>query len=358
MKPRFHNLTIKDIRKETEDAVSIALEVPEELKNAYLYQAGQHLNFKAIINGEEVRRSYSICTADFENELRVAIKMQPFGKFSTYANTELKTGDSVEVMTPSGVFTYSIDENTAKSFLFFAGGSGVTPIMSHIKTILHKAPNSTVTLVYGNRGFNHIIFREELEHIKNEFMTRFDLIHVFNEEKIGVDLFEGLLNKEKVSEFKQTLFKETHYDEVFVCGPEPMIFAVKDVFEEAGMSSDNVHFELFSSPDDDKKSTATKSVSNTVAELTEMTVIMDDEQVVMAIKKDGPSILDIAIEGGVDAPYSCKGGVCSTCKAKVLEGEAIMDKNYALEEDELEQGYILTCQAHPTTAKIIVSYDD
>lgn len=355
MKPRFNKLVIKDIRKETEDAVSIELLIPEGLETAYTYKAGQHLNFKAIIDGEEVRRSYSICTGEQDNELRVAIKQQPFGKFSTYANTELMVGDEVEVMTPSGVFTNDIEENEEKSYLFYAGGSGITPILSHVKTILHKSPKSDVTVVYGNRGFNHIIFREELDDLKNNHMENFALVHVFNEERIGNPLQEGLLNKEKIGEIQKSLFADLNFDKVFVCGPEPMIFAVKDAYEEIGYDPKQIHFELFTSPDDDKKKTGGAVVESKIE--ANVKIILDGEETLLNINGD-INVLDAAIEAGVDAPYSCKGGVCSTCKGKVIEGEAVMDKNYALEEDEVNAGYILTCQAHPVSDKLVVSYDD
>lgn len=354
-KAKFHSLVIKDIRKETENAVSIALAVPKELSEEYVFEPGQHLNFKAVIEGEEIRRSYSICTAAHENELRVAIKIQPFGKFSTYANQKLKVGDQVEVMTPSGLFTNEIDENKRESYLFFAGGSGITPILSHIKTILHTSKESVVTLVYGNRGFNDIIFREELDALKNTFMNRFNLIHVFSEEKIGNRIQEGILNQEKVQQVQDAFLSGVSYDKVFVCGPEPMIFAVKDVYEGMGIDSSSIHFELFSSPDDHKK-----KENVTVGQKIEANVkiILDGEETLLSIDSDGLNILDSALNIGIDAPYSCKGGVCSTCKGKVLEGKVEMDRNYALEEDELEAGYVLTCQAHPVSEKLVISYDE
>lgn len=354
---RFHNLTIKDIRKETDNAVSIELAIPEELAKDFQYEPGQHLNFKTVIDGEEVRRSYSICTAVHEKEMRVAIKIQPFGKFSTFANTLLKVGDQVEVMTPSGLFTAEISKDTANSYLFFAGGSGITPVMSHIKSILHIAKDSDVTLVYGNRGFNDIIFREELDGLKNIYMDRFNLIHVFSEERIGNRRLEGVLNKEKVGEIQEAFLKKESFDKVFVCGPKPMIFAVKEVYEKLGIDPSNIHFELFSSPDDDKKKDITNIHVGAKVEAN-VKIILDGEETLLRIDSDGPSVLDSALEIGIDAPYSCKGGVCSTCKGKVLEGKVEMDKNYALEAEEVEAGYILTCQAHPVSERLVVSYDE
>lgn len=358
MNPRFHKLKVKDIRQETNDAVSIALEIPTELEQAYQYEAGQHLTFRTIINNEEVRRSYSVCTGLYENELRVAVKKQPFGKFSTFANEVLNIGDEIDVMTPIGLFTTEIKEDTEKSFLFFAGGSGITPVMSIVKTILHTAKKSDVTLVYGNRGFNHIIFREQFDDLKNEYMDRLSLVHVFSDEKIGNELLEGILNKEKILTFGETIFKGQKFDEVFVCGPKPMIFAVKEIFEESGYDPSVIHFELFTSPEDAKKKKVNPKPIAEQAEGSDVTVIIDGEEISFKLSRDGMSVLDAANEAAADAPYSCKGGVCSTCKAKIIEGEVEMDANYALEEDEVAAGYILSCQSHPTTKKLVISYDE
>lgn len=357
MNPRFHTLKVKDIRQETNDAVSIALSVPTEFAENYKYTPGQYLTFRTTIDGEDVRRSYSICTGLHENELRVAVKKMMHGKFSTFANDELKIGDEVEVMTPMGTFTTQINEDTEKSFLFFAGGSGITPIMSLIKTILQTAKKSNVTLIYGNRGFDHIIFRSELEELKNRFMDKFSLMHVFSNEKIGNKLQEGLLDKNQIEKIYKAVLEGQDIDEVFVCGPEPTIYAVKDVFEEAGFDPKKVHFELFTSPTQANK----KPLPNVVtAEKVDanIRIILDGEEILLNLDSDGESILDAAAKAGADVPFSCKGGVCCTCKAKVLEGAARMDVNYALEDDEVEAGYILTCQAHPISEKLVVSFDE
>lgn len=355
MNPRFHSLSVKEIRKETDQAVSILFDVPTELADSYQFLPGQHLSLEALIDNEKVRRSYSICTTQFENELRVAVKKMPFGKFSTYANDVLQVNDTLQVMIPAGEFTTEIKEDTTKNFIFFAAGSGITPIMSLVKTILHTAPNSNVTLIYGNRGFEHIIFRDEFERLKDQFMTRFSLLHVFSEEKIGNQIQDGLLDKEMIQRLYDLKIKDEGVDDVFVCGPHPCIIAVRDVFLEAGIDKHHIHFELFTSPDDDKKENATPT--NTKVR-SNVKVILDDEEMSLNLNSDGDSVLDAAINAGMDAPYSCKGGVCSTCRAKVLKGEVKMDKNYALEDEEVEAGYILTCQAHPISKELIVSYDE
>jgi ring-1,2-phenylacetyl-CoA epoxidase subunit PaaE len=357
MNPRFHTLKVKDIRQETNDAVSIALSVPNEFAENYKYTPGQYVTFRTTIDGEDVRRSYSICTGLQENELRVAVKKMVNGKFSTFANDVLKVGEEIEVMTPMGTFTTDIDENTNKSFLFFAGGSGITPVMSLIKTILHTAKKSNVTLIYGNRGVDHIIFRDELEDLKNRYMNKFSLMHVFSNEKLGNKLQEGLLDKNKIESIYKAVLEGQDTDEIFVCGPEPTIYAVKDVFEEAGFDPKKVHFELFTSPTQtNKKPLPTVAAAEKVE--ANIKVILDGEEILLNLQSDGESILDAAAKAGADVPFSCKGGVCCTCKAKVLEGSARMDVNYALEADEVEAGYILTCQAHPISEKLVVSFDE
>jgi ring-1,2-phenylacetyl-CoA epoxidase subunit PaaE len=357
MNPRFHTLKVNDIRQETNDAVSIALTVPTEFSENYKYSPGQYVTFRTTIDGEEVRRSYSICTGLQENELRVAIKRMAHGKFSTFANTELKIGDDIEVMTPLGNFTTEINEDTEKSFLFFAGGSGITPIMSLIKTILEIAKKSNVTLIYGNRGFDHIIFRDELEDLKNRYMNNFNLMHVFSGEKIGNKLQEGLLDKNQIEKMYKAILEGQDTDEIFVCGPEPTIYAVKDVFEGAGFDPKKVHFELFTSPTQKNKKPLPKVVTAEKVDAN-IKVILDGEEILLNLDSDGESILDAASNAGGDVPFSCKGGVCCTCKAKVLEGKARMDVNYALDEEEVAAGYILTCQAHPISEKLVVSFDD
>lgn len=357
MNPRFHTLRVKDIRQETQDAVSISLTVPNELATNYKYKPGQYLTFRTTLDGEEVRRSYSICTGLHENELRVAVKKMVHGQFSTFANTVLKIEDEIEVMTPMGNFITEITEDTEKSFLFFAGGSGVTPVMSLIKTILHTAKKSNVTLIYGNRGFDHIIFREELEDLKNQYMNSFTLMHVFSNERIGNKLQEGLLDKNQIEKIYTAILKGQAIDEIFVCGPEPTIYAVKDVFEEAGFDPEAIHFELFTSPTQTNKKPFPNVVASENIEAN-IRVILDGEEILLNLDSDGMSILDAAAKAGADVPYSCKGGVCCTCKAKVLEGEARMDVNYALDKDEVEAGYILTCQAHPVSETLVVSFDE
>jgi ring-1,2-phenylacetyl-CoA epoxidase subunit PaaE len=359
MNPTFHDLKVKEVRRETEDAVSVLFDVEEGLAAAYAFKPGQYLTLRTMINGEDVRRSYSICSGSNDGELRVAIKEVPEGRFSTFANRKLRAGDQLAVMTPMGNFTTTIDASTKKSFVFFAAGSGITPMLSLTKTILKNAPLSNVTLVYGNKGTDSVIFKEELEALKNKFMNSFRLIHIFSRENIGNPLQKGRIDKEKVEKVYKALLEGQAIDEVFVCGPEPMIHAVSDAFEGFGVPKESIHFELFTSPVQGKKEDAIELPKEKEHKVNaNVTIIIDDEHTLVTLDSDGDSILDAGYKAGADLPFACKGGVCCTCKAKILEGTARMDVNYALEKDEVEAGYILTCQAHPTSEKLVVSFDD
>ena len=356
MTPKFHLLKIKDIRTETDDAVSIGFEVPENLNLDYKFIAGQYLTFKVTINGEEVRRSYSLCTSPLENDLRVAIKRVTNGKFSNHALDNFEVGQDIEVMTPTGNFKFQPDSNAEKSYLLFASGSGITPIISIMKTILHEEPKSDVTFFYGNKNFNAIIFREEIEALKNQFMNNLRVIHILSRESLGNDIQKGRITREKVDHLYNAFLKDNNYDGVYICGPEEMIVGVKECLTEKGIAEKQIHFELFASSVPKKEiireSTSTNAVDSMVS------IILDGDRIDIPLNTDGESILDAAQKAGADLPFACKGGVCCTCKAKILEGTAKMDVNYALEKDEVEAGYILTCQAHPTSEKLLVSFDD
>lgn len=352
--PRFHTLKIKDIKRETPDAVSVAFELPDALVNDYVFLPGQYLTVKQDLNNEEVRRSYSICTSPYDNELRVAIKMVENGLFSTYANRELKVGDLLDVMTPAGRFTATINAENKKHYVLVAAGSGVTPIISIAKTILQAEPLSTITMLYGNKGIGSIIFKEELEALKNKYITRLNLIHILSRENLGNEIQKGRINAEKCDEIYTSFLKNQKIDEVFVCGPEEMIFEVKDKMIEYGVDEKNIHFELFTTT----TLKADRKVSNEPKIESNVTVILDGVHTEIRVDSDGESILDSAYNAGADVPFACKGGVCCTCKAKILSGTAKMDVNYGLEPDEIQNGYILTCQSHPTSEKLVVSFDD
>ena len=356
MTPKFHTLKIAAITRETDDTVSLSFHIPSDLKTDYSYLSGQYLTLRTTINGEDTRRSYSLCSAPFESEVRVAIKKVENGVFSTYANQSLHVGDELMVMTPAGGFLHSPEMSAKKSYALFAAGSGITPVISIAKSVLHSEPASDVTLFYGNKQFGSIIFREELEALKNQYIDRLRVIHILSRESLGNAIQKGRIDREKTGKLFDAFLKNQPVDAVFVCGPEQMILAVKDVMAEKGVDPSAIHFELFTSGAAAKQ---TKSVdSNEPKVESNVTVILDGDELDLALDSTGDTILDAAQKAGADLPFACKGGVCCTCKAKIIEGTARMDVNYALEKDEVDAGYILTCQAHPTSEKLVVSFDD
>ena len=358
MTPKFHTLKVKDVRKETEDTVSIAFDVPSDLINDYSFLSGQYLTLRATIDGEDVRRSYSLCSSPYEGEWRVAVKQVEKGKFSTYANQHIKPGQDLEVMTPTGGFVIKPDSKLTRSIVLFAAGSGITPVLSIAKTILKEEPNSDVTLFYGNKGFNSIIFREEIEGLKNKHMDRLRVIHVLSRESLGNKIQKGRIDREKGTELFDAFLKGIQPDAVYICGPEEMIIGVKDAMLEKGLRVDQVHFELFTTPGGASKKSETQVADDSAEIAAKVTVIIDGDELEINLSSKGQTILDAAQAAGADLPFACKGGVCCTCKAKVMEGSVKMDVNYALEKDEVEAGFVLTCQAHPTSEVVVVSFDE
>lgn len=357
--PKFHSLKVKQIKRETADAVSITLDVPSELKNDYSFTQGQYITFKKSFNGEEIRRSYSICSSPLDNELRVGIKMVENGLFSTYANKELKEGDVLEVMTPMGMFFTELQANNSKNYLAFAAGSGITPIMSIIKTTLAKESGSTFTLVYSNRNTGSIMFLEEIEALKNTYLERFTVFHLLSRETVDVPVLNGRISKEKCQElFDKNLINLQNTSEIFICGPEDMIHAVKDTCTMRNFDSKHIHFELFSSPTQTGgvAKAAVQAQGSTEAKAA-VSVKIDGITYQLELPYAGETILDAALKTGADLPFACKGGVCCTCRAKLTKGTASMDMNFSLEDDEVEKGYILTCQAHPTSEEVFVDFD-
>lgn len=356
MTPKFHTLQIENIHLETEDTISVSFKIPQELKTDYQFKAGQYLTLKAIINGEDVRRSYSICKSPVENELRVAIKKVENGLFSNWAFDNLKVNMDLEVMTPTGHFTFEPNPTNSNSYLLIAAGSGITPVIAIAKSILLNEPNSFVNLIYGNKGFSSIIFREEIEGLKNKFLDKFRVIHVLSRESLGNQLQKGRIDKDKITKIHKALLANENLSAVYICGPESMILSSKEALTECNVSEKNIHFELFGvSPVKKQESIKENDADNVKSKVT---IILDGDHIDLDLDSHGKNILDAGFEAGADLPFACKGGVCCTCKAKILEGTATMDINYALEKDEIEAGYILTCQAHPTSEKLVVSFDD
>lgn len=356
MTPRFHALKVKSVTKLIKDAVLIEFDVPFALLNNFEFISGQYLTLKTQIQNQEVRRSYSLCSSPSEGKWQVAVKQVENGLFSTYAVKQLKSGDEIDVMNPMGNFRYEVDQAKKKSIVLFAAGSGITPMMSIIKSALNDEKNSDVTLFYGNKGFYSVIFREELEALKNEFIGRFRIVHLFSQESLGSAIQKGRIDKNKTDSLYNAFLKNQPIDAVYLCGPEQMILGVKDSLVAFGVKSEKIHFELFHAGlKIDKKIAPVKSIN---AFDSQIQVIIDGDNIDFSLASDGLSILDAAQEAGADLPYACKGGVCCTCKARVLEGTVSMDVNYALEKDEVAAGYILSCQAHPTSKKVIVTFDE
>ncbi len=357
-KTGFYSLTVSDITRETPDCVSVAFRVPTELKDQFRFLPGQYLTFKHIHENEELRRSYSICTAPYETELRVAIKKVEGGVFSTYANEQLAVGDVLETMAPMGNFTTEISASQRKNYVAFAAGSGITPVISIIKTVLAEETSSSFTLVYGNKEFQSIIFREEIEALKNKHLDRFQVVHVLSRERLESEINCGRIDEEKCDALCNTLLSIDTIDKAFICGPEAMIHAVKDYLLSKGMDKTDVKFELFTSATKVGFQTRAKAEQEVdESELCDITVKVDDRTFDLKLAYDGFTILDATLAKGADLPYACKGGVCCTCKAKLIEGEVDMDVNYALEDDEIADGFILTCQAHPKSKKVFVDFD-
>ena len=359
MSLHFEKVTIKSIQKETEDCVSIELDIPEVLTDTYSYKAGQHITVRAFINGEEVRRSYSLCSAPLQNLWKVAVKKINGGLFSTYANEQLKAGDELEIMPPMGHFFIETNKAATNNYVAIAAGSGITPVISLIKTILSEESGSNFTLIYGNKNRHSIIFKEELEALKNRYMNRFNLIHVLSREKTDATMNSGRITPDKLEQIHKLVDYKTA-DAFFICGPEEMIFSSKQFFENIGIDAAKIRFELFNASGKKEKSAVTernKPVDDSGPK-SNITIKLDGRAFDFELPFSSEiSILDAALTQGADLPFACKGGVCCTCKAKLVEGEIEMDVCYGLEHEEVEQGFILTCQSHPKTEKVIIDFD-
>ena len=358
MSIHFHLLKIKEVRRETPECVSVQFEIPSQLKETFSFKQGQSLTMRTTLNGEEIRRTYSICSSPMDNECRVAIKKQEAGSFSSFANEKLKAGDEMEVMEPVGKFYTELNSSNKKNYLAFAAGSGITPVISIIKTTLRTEPQSNFTLVYGNRSRPSIIFFEELEGLKNKFLERFNLINILSRERTDASINFGRIDTEKLKELTK-LIDYSSIDDFFICGPEEMIFCVKAFLEQKEISEKKIHFELFSTSGEKRKAAIKKEKQEIESGAkSRITVKLDGRSFEFDLPLNSETvILDAALKQGADLPYACKGGMCCTCKARLLEGEVEMDVHWGLEEEEIEKGYILTCQSHPKTEKVTVDFD-
>ncbi len=350
---QFHPLLVTDIHHTIRDAVVLTLK-PEN-PDAFAFTQGQYLTFKQDFDGTELRRNYSICAGLDDGELKVGIKRVDGGAFSTYANTELKVGDTLHAMPPQGKFFTAIEPEVAKNYLGFAGGSGITPVLSILKTVLKREPNSTFTLVYANRAVNTIMFREELEDLKNRYMGRLTIIHIL-ESGQDMELFEGRVDQAKCDALFKHWIQIDNIDTAFICGPEPMMLAIAEALKTNGLGDDQIKFELFSESQQGRLAKQEMAKRSEGQSGTEVTVIIDGARRSFTMQK-GQSVLEAALENGQEAPFACKAGVCSTCMGKVLDGEVEMLSNHALEDYEVERGYVLTCQSYPLSDTLTIDYD-
>jgi ring-1,2-phenylacetyl-CoA epoxidase subunit PaaE len=350
----FHKLSVKTITRETDASISISFNVPENLKEEFSFKAGQYITLKTEIDGSEVRRDYSLCASPKSGALKVAVKEVKDGTFSAYANNKLKVGDSLDVAPPRGRFIFEPNDKKTKNIALFAAGSGITPIMSIIKCALEEEVHSKVILVYGNKSTKDTMFLQEILELQHEYKERFSIQFVFSQTDEDDAIF-GRIEKSTVNYVMKNKHKHVDVDAFYLCGPEGMIHTVKDVLTEHGIDETRVHFELFKAakPEETSEGTTYKPASGK----TKITVIVDDEETVFEMSAK-QTILEAALDEDLDAPYSCQGGICSSCLARIKDGEATMVQNNILTESEVAEGLILTCQAHPTTPTITVDYDD
>ena len=350
---QFHPLTVERLEHETRDSVRIALAVPEELASEYEFLPGQHLPFQISLNGKKVRRTYSICSAQGVSPLEIGVRVQPGGLFSGYAANALKVGDTIEAMPPSGQFHVDLDEARAKDYVGFAAGSGITPILSMIKSVLEREPNSRFVLFYGNRKQATTMFIEDLYALKNLHPERLQLHFVFSQEDQEFAIAAGRLDADKVRELHERFCTGLDPAAAFVCGPDTMIDTVTETLVEIGLDADSVHAERFGVP---RKSGEAKAAAKAADHAT-VTVIMDGHEKSFDMQRGDENIVDAAASQGIELPYSCKGGVCATCRCHVRDGEVTMATNYGLELWEVDKGFVLACQSRPVSDSITLDYD-
>tara|TARA_R110000868_G_scaffold196650_1_gene442641 strand:+ start:22895 stop:23968 length:1074 start_codon:yes stop_codon:yes gene_type:complete len=353
----FYSLKIADIYKETKDCAVISFEVPEELKAVFKFKHGQHITIRKEINGQDIRRNYSLCSSPLDNEWKVAVKTIREGIFSNYAFNQLKKGDELLVMPPHGEFYVEVDRKASKNYVAFAAGSGITPILSIIKTHLVEEPSSTFKLFYLNRTVKSIIFKEEIEQLKNAFFGRFQVFYFLTKEQRDIPFLNGRFDKEKLAILNKTFIDIEDTAHAFICGSQDMIFLIRDELIAAGLDSDKIHYELFFTGSSEEENRHIAEVIENKTDGTEVTIIDGGKEFHFVMDDDFDTILDGALAAGADLPFACKGGVCSTCKCKVIEGSVTMKVNYALEEKELKQNYVLSCQAVPTSKSVVVDFD-
>jgi ring-1,2-phenylacetyl-CoA epoxidase subunit PaaE len=352
----FHPLRVADVERLTDDAVAITFDVPAELADDYRYVQGQHITVRTDLAGDDVRRNYSICAPVSSGRLRIAVKRLAGGAFSAYALDRLRPGDTLEVMTPTGRFFSPLDATMSRHYCCIAAGSGITPVLSIIATALEAEPHSSVTLLYANRTSKTVMFLEELEDLKDRYHDRFHLVHLLSREPREVELFSGRLDGARLRRITDTILPVDSVDDWFLCGPYDMVTELRDTLAAAGVDRRHVHAELFHVGDAPPRPRRTE-VPEDLAEGAEVTIVLDGRRSQFRLGADGMAVLDAALAVRSDAPFACKGGVCGTCRAKLVEGSVEMDQNWALEPEEVERGYVLTCQSHPKSDRVVVDYD-
>jgi ring-1,2-phenylacetyl-CoA epoxidase subunit PaaE len=351
----FHPLRVRQVRPDTDDAVVVSFDVPADLRDTFRFTQGQYLTLRGDVDGQDLRRSYSICAGVDDGELRVGVRRVPGGAFSAWVHERLRAGDTLQVIPPQGHFHVPLEPAAARHYLGIAGGSGITPILSIMKTVLAREPASRFTLIYGNRSQKSTMFKEELEDLKNRCLTRVVLHHVFSREHVESPLAAGRLTRDKIAEFVGPLVDPASIDQAFVCGPHGVNDEAEAALLAAGVPPERIHIERFGVPDG---TPVTHEALPGDAPQARITIVRDGLTREIDFRAGDASLLDAAAAAGMDVPYSCKSGVCSTCRAKVVEGAVRMDRNFALEKHEVEAGYVLTCQAHPLTPRVVVSYDE
>jgi ring-1,2-phenylacetyl-CoA epoxidase subunit PaaE len=351
----FHSLTVTDMRRETDEAVSVAFEMPDALKKSFRFVQGQYLTLRARVGDEELRRPYSVCVAPEDGELRVCVKKLRGGRFSSFVNDQLKVGDTLDVMAPAGRFHAPDEPGAARHYVGFAGGSGITPVMSNLRAVLGREPASRFTLFYGNRTARSIIFRDELADLKDRFIGRLQVFHVLGDEIPEVELFGGLMDEAKVTELATRLIDVETVDWFFICGPGPMMDGAAAALARLRVPEAKVKIESFGARP--FASQLARPPGEGSGEGADVEVRFGGITTKLRVPFAGQPILDAVHAAGIDAPYACKGGVCCSCRAKLVEGEVDMDVVYGLEPDEIAAGFVLTCQSHPKTARVVIDYD-
>lgn len=356
----FHPLRVRAVTPDTAEAVVVSFEVPADLREVFGFTQGQYLTLRSTIDGQDLRRSYSICAGVDDGELRVGVRKVKGGVFSNWINEHLKPGDSLQVMAPQGRFFVPLEPGAKRHHVGIAGGSGITPILSIMKTVLAREPGSQFTLIYGNRLLKSTMFKEELEDLKNRYLTRVVLHHVFSDEHTDAPLNMGVMNRDKIGEFLRSVVPAGQIDHVYICGPFQMNDEAEAALLAAGVPEERIHIERFgvATPAGAPVGAVIHEAKPGDAETARITIIRDGLSRDISFSKDQPSILDCASAAGLEVPFSCTSGVCGTCRAKVVEGEVRMERNFALDKNEVASGFVLTCQAHPLTERVVLSFDE